>query len=67
MVAQYTGPSSYLPDGDGMFRFTSVAEAARAIEAINADYEHHCRCARQLAEEHFDAESVTSSILERSL
>jgi hypothetical protein len=67
VVAQYTGPSSYLPDGDGMFRFKTMADAVRAFEAINSDYERQCRLARQLAEEHFDAKAVTSAILERAL
>jgi hypothetical protein len=67
VVVQYTGPSAYLPDGDGMFRFRTVADAARAFAAINADYERHCRLARRLAGEHFDAKSVTTRILEHSL
>jgi hypothetical protein len=67
VVAQYTGPSSYLPDAEGLFRFRTAADAVRAFEAINNDYEHQCRLARRLAEEHFDAKAVTSSILERAL
>jgi hypothetical protein len=67
VVIQDTGPSSYLPDGEGLFRFTTIADAVAAFEAIDADYERHCRLARRLAEEHFDAKAVTSSILERAL
>lgn len=67
VVVQHTGPSSYLPDAEGMFRVRTVAEAARAFESINADYEHHCRLARRLAEERFDAEAVVGQILERAL
>ena len=67
VVAQYTGPSSYLPDGEGLFRFTTMQEAVRAFEVINGDYERHCRLARALAEEHFDARAVTRTILERAL
>jgi hypothetical protein len=67
VVAQYTGPSSYLPDGEGLFRFTTMEEAVRAFEVINGDYERHCRLARALAEEHFDARAVTRTILERAL
>src|SRR5207253_7093448 len=50
VVVQHTGPSSYLPNGEGMFRFTSLDEAAAAITEINADYERHCRAARAIAE-----------------
>lgn len=67
VVVQHTGPSSFLPDGEGMFRFRTSADAARAFDVINADYEHQCRLARRLAEDHFDAEVVVSSILERAL
>lgn len=66
-VVQHTGPSSYLPDGEGMFRVRTVAEAARAFESINTDYERQSRLARRLVEEHFDAEAVVGRILERSL
>jgi hypothetical protein len=67
VVVQDTGPSSFLPDGAGMFRFTTLADAARAFESINADYEHQCRLARGVAEEYFDANAVVSRLLERAL
>src|SRR5256886_1347238 len=53
LVVQHTGPSC-LPDEAGLFRFRSMDEAVRALAAIEADYERHCRLARQLGEEHFD-------------
>jgi hypothetical protein len=52
-VVQDTGPSAFLPNGEGLFRFTTVAEAAAALAAVNADYERHCRAARALAENWF--------------
>jgi glycosyltransferase involved in cell wall biosynthesis len=67
VVAEYTGPSSYLPDDAGMFRVRTIADAVRAFEAINGDYERQCRLARRLAEEHFDAKAITRRILERAL
>jgi len=67
VVVQHTGPSGVLPDAEGMFRFRTIAEAAEALEAVNADYEHHCRAARALAERHFDAKQVTARILEVAL
>jgi glycosyltransferase involved in cell wall biosynthesis len=67
IVVEHTGPSSYLPEGRGLFRFRTIAEAVAALEAINADYEAHCRYARELAEEHFDAQAITRGILERAL
>lgn len=67
VVVQDTGPSSFLPDGEGMFRFRTVEDIAHAFDSINADYERQCRLARQLAEEHFDAEVVVSGMLEQAL
>jgi hypothetical protein len=67
VVVQDTGPSSFLPDGEGMFRVRNEADAAQAFESINADYERQCRLARSLAEEHFDATAVVGSLLERAL
>ena len=64
VVVQHTGPSEYLPSGEGMFRFRSPEEAAAALEAIDTDYERHRRAARALAEAHFDARKVAKRILE---
>ncbi len=66
-VVQHTGPSAYLPNGEGLFRFSTLDEAAAAIEALNKDYARHCRAARALAQEHFDARKVTTRILDVAL
>jgi len=66
-VVQHTGPSSFLPDGEGLLRFTTVAEAAAALDAVNADYPRHCRAARELAATYFDAGRATRDILARAL
>jgi hypothetical protein len=67
VVVQDTGPSAFLPNGEGMFRFTTVQQAAEAFEAINANYERHCRAARELAETYFDARLITGKILSHTL
>jgi hypothetical protein len=66
-VVQHTGPSRFLPDGAGMFRFRSMDEAVRALAAVEADYERQCRLARALAEEHFDGRRVVTRVVERAL
>jgi hypothetical protein len=66
-VVQDTGPVSFLPDGEGVFRFRKPAEAAAAFEAINGDYERHCRIARQIAEACFDAKHVLQNVLSKAL
>lgn len=63
-VVENTGPSSFLPDGEGMFRFSSVEEATAALAAIEASYERHCRAAREIAETFFDARIVLAELLE---
>jgi hypothetical protein len=67
VVVQDTGQSSILPTGEGMFRFKTLADAARALELVNDDYERHCRLARLLVEEHFDAKKIVHGILEKAL
>ena len=66
-VVQHTGPSRILPDAEGLFRFRSLDEAARALAAAEADYGRHCRLARALVEEHFDARLVVGRVVERAL
>jgi len=65
-VVQHTGPSRFLPDATGLFRFRDPEEAVRYLEKATADYEAHSKRARALAEEHFDAKKVVSSVLERA-
>jgi len=60
-------PSAFLPNGEGMFRFSTPQQAAAAFEAINADYERQCRAARDLVEAYFDAKQVAESILSHAL
>lgn len=67
VVVQDTGPSTFLPGDEGMFRFTTLAEAAAALEAVNSDYERHARAARELAETRFDAKKVAAGILSTAI
>jgi len=64
VIVQHTGPSEFLPDAEGMFRFSTVDEALSAIDAINADYQKHCSAARELVATYFDAEKVLASVLD---
>jgi hypothetical protein len=66
-VVQHTGPSRYLPDCEGLFRFHNIDEAARMIALVESDYDRQCRAARSLAETYFDAEKVVGRVLERAL
>ena len=66
-IVQHTGQSRILPDAEGLFRFRDTEEAVQAILTVEGDYETHSRLARQLAEDHFDAEKVVRQVLERAL
>jgi hypothetical protein len=66
-VVQNTGPSRFLPNGEGLFRFSTPEEAAQCLDHAEADYDRHCRLARALAEEFFDARKVAGRVLERAL
>jgi hypothetical protein len=62
-VVQDTGPWSWLPHGEGLLRFSTMAEAVEALAAVNAAYARHCRAARAIAEAYFDARDVAETIL----
>ena len=66
-VIQHTGPSRFLPDSAGLFRFRDFEEAVRCLEMVEADYEQQCKLARALAEQYFDARKVLTEVLERAL
>ncbi len=66
-VVQFTGPSEFLPEAEGLFRFRDIAEAAAHLDTIDADYENQCRLARALAEKHFDAKKVVADVINQSL
>ena len=65
-VVQDTGPSSYLP-GCGLLRFSTVDEAAAALDEVAAHYERHCRAAREIAEASFSATGVVTRLLGQAL
>jgi hypothetical protein len=66
-VVEHTGPSRFLPDAAGVWRFRNVSEATRALQRVVEDYPNQCRQARALAEEHFDARQVVARVLDVAL
>jgi hypothetical protein len=66
VLVQDTGFGKYLPTGKGLLTFTTLEEAVRGIESINADYAAHSAAARKLAEEKLAAPKVLQSILDRA-
>jgi hypothetical protein len=66
-VVQHTGPSRFLPDSGGLFRFRDLDEAVHYLELTAADYDRQSKLARALVEEYFDSRKVAARVLEQSL
>ncbi|MBI2953242.1 MAG: glycosyltransferase family 1 protein [Chloroflexi bacterium] len=64
VLHQSTGLERCLPTGRGLFAFGTMDEAVAAIEAINQDYEAHCRAAREFAEEYLDYRKILPRMLD---
>ena len=64
VVAQETGFSDFLPADEGLLAFTTLAEAADAVAAVETDLPRHGMAARALAEEYLDARKVLPQLLE---
>jgi hypothetical protein len=58
---------SSLPDDEGLLRFETVEQAAAALSAVESDYDHHARRAREIAEQHFDGRRIATRVLELAL
>jgi hypothetical protein len=63
VVTQDTGFGNVLSTGRGLFAFRTMDDVLSALDQIDADYERHCRAARDLAAEHFAAERVLGRLL----
>jgi hypothetical protein len=66
VITQETGFSKFLPTGKGLFGFTTMEDVLAAVDAIESNYEAHCRAAREIAAEYFAAEKVLFSLIERA-
>lgn len=66
-IVQHTGPSRFLPDAEGLFRFKTLAEAVQAVETVISDPQKQSRSARQLASAHFAGHNVARQVLELAL
>ena len=64
VVTQDTAFGNVLPAGEGLFAFSTVDEAAAAVERINADYSRHRRAAQSVARDYFSHEVVLGRLLQ---
>lgn len=63
VIAQDTGIGNIIPTGAGLFTFTTMEEVLTAIDRINSNYAYHCKAARALAAEYFEARGVAARFL----
>jgi hypothetical protein len=62
-VVQDTGFDVSLPIGEGLLPFRTADDAVEALQRVAGDYERHSRAAREIAAEHFRAETVLARLL----
>lgn len=67
VLAQDTGYPTWLPTGTGVIPFSTPEEAVAGIDEINRRYHLHCRAAREIAAEYFDASQVLTDLIEASM
>ena len=65
VIAQDTGLRDLYPSGEGLHLFSTLEEAAGAVENVLADPIRHSRTARDIAEERFDSDRVLGRLLGR--
>lgn len=65
VITQETGFSDNIPSGEGLFGFSTPAQALDAIAQVAADYARHSRAARAIAAEHFSAEKVLEEVVRK--
>lgn len=63
VVVQETGFSTWLRADRGVLPFNSPEQALGAIQAVERDYAAHCRAAREVAAEYFDARRVLPALI----
>jgi hypothetical protein len=62
-VVQETGWSRHVPSGAGVIAFSTVEEAAAALEDVTAEPERHRRAAVEIAREYLAADRVLPDLL----
>lgn len=64
VALQETGFSDWLDTGTGILAFKDPETAADCLDDISSRYRHHCKAARQVAEEYFDSRKVLRKLLD---
>lgn len=64
VITQETGFSNILPTGSGLMPFNDMTDLSAAVASVNADYDKHCKAAREIARECFAAQIVLRKLLD---
>jgi len=64
VVTQETGFSEWLDTGSGILAFNDPEEAVDCLDDISSHYRHHCKAAREVAEQYFDSRKVLQKLLD---
>jgi hypothetical protein len=67
VIVQDTGFQVALPAGEGVLAFSTLDEAAAAIDRVVSDPPRHASAALEIASEYFDARRVLARLVEQSL
>lgn len=66
VITEDTGFGKFIPTGRGLFAFTTMDDVLAAIDAIESDYQGHCRAAAEIGHEYFGAERVVGNLMARA-
>ena len=64
VITQETGFSNIFPTGVGLFGFSTLEEAAGAVESVRADYARHSQTAATIGREWFNYDVVLTPLLQ---
>jgi hypothetical protein len=67
VVVEDTGFSDLLPCGTGLLPFSTVDEALEGMHRLTRDYAVHCRAAREVAAECFEAGKVLGALVDTAM
>jgi hypothetical protein len=67
VIVEDSGFTRWLERDAGVLPFTTPEGAIERIEALDRDYEYHCREARRVAEDYFDAAKVLPPMIEAAM
>jgi hypothetical protein len=65
-IVQDTGFTRFIPAGEGVLAFSTMDEAAGAIDRVTSDPGRHALAAREIAAEYFDSGKVLKRLIEEA-